>query len=281
MENKFQGKHVSGFKKWLPFLLYFAFAFLVVLQLLMILDALIFKFDEPGYMAPVILAAAAGTAFWTAWILRKRFSEKNEETPGPKQKFPLFRILPAVPLLLLFLPLGVLYLAWIFKWKPGLRTGCGCASLSFSLIFTFIVLVIISNANPGIYHNVSRQQLPKHLQSALPEDARNISFYRTYSWTAFECDCSEAAVRKWASGKTLKEIEAPVTAARWNAVILEEKYDCRRPDPDLKRLEAFRKSLGHEVRHGLAASLRQANGGGFSLVYDRDAGRLYWQTNPR
>ncbi|RBP40421.1 hypothetical protein DES53_108128 [Roseimicrobium gellanilyticum] len=110
----------------------------------------------------------------------------------------------------------------------------------------------------------------------LPQSASDISYYETYSWTAWECTMSEEDFRKWASRYELREISGALSI---------ERFSWR---------EAWRTHLGSgrdsweeerkhvaTVRDGLFAAKYWENGGGYKLVFDRETSRVYRQSNPR
>lgn len=139
-----------------------------------------------------------------------------------------------------------------------------------------------SNSHPSMGENVPRVDW-------LPQAASNVSFYKTYFFTAYEFDIPEAGFvalgqeRNW----KLSEIEekgCQVWTYRMGGK-MREKYP--RPTSDLStetQVAEYRRQLEiiePNVTNGPAYQVRQPNGGGIIAVYDRTKKRAYVQTNPR
>lgn len=169
-----------------------------------------------------------------------------------------------VILLALFLPAGIIYLAWITGRKTGLFISLGCfgTPLFLALLWFFCVT---RPAEIG-------EKVP-HV-SWLQEDASEISYYRSYSWTAYEFKVSEESFRKHANSLwEFHEITEPETIERYNTYLLKPE--------DFSSYEDFLNATSVTVRNGICAKLRRSNGGGYRAIYDRDSGKAYIQTNPR
>ena len=100
----------------------------------------------------------------------------------------------------------------------------------------------------------------------LPEFASNISFYKTYSYTAYEFDISEDGFRDWAGNKEMVEITEPVAVERYNF-----------PDTHFPSDENTA-NISNALWWKTAP---RGNGGGTLIAYDRDQGIAYFQDNPR
>ncbi len=139
-----------------------------------------------------------------------------------------------------------------------------------------------SNSHPSMGENVPRVNW-------LPAAASNVSFYKTYSFTAYEFDIPEAGFitlgqeRNW----RLSEIESKGCQVRTYRMGggMREKYPP--PTSDLSteaQIAEYRRQqevIEPTVTNGLAYQVRQRNGGGITAVYDRTKKRAYVQTNPR
>jgi len=122
----------------------------------------------------------------------------------------------------------------------------------------------------------------------LPAEATNINYYRSYVFTAYEFQISEAGFRKWAVTVAYESSEhvsyQPVsdladfkekrffTIERYNRFIGE--------DEDLDYSEHL-KATSRKIENGLRGEMRRGSGGGYSIGYDRDTLTAYWQSNPR
>lgn len=116
----------------------------------------------------------------------------------------------------------------------------------------------------------------------LPESASNVSFYRTYSWTAYEFDIDEAGFREWARrfGGELEPFSDGCRIERYSWREFCRSQASTTVDGDAY-YEEERKHYAY-VRNGLCYRyINERNGGGVHVVYDRDAGRAYCQSNPR
>ncbi len=110
----------------------------------------------------------------------------------------------------------------------------------------------------------------------LPAEARNISYYRSYSYTAYEFDISEEGFRDWAGYKRwrLSAIEDPVTVLRYNWPIIKspENFEGIAPAGTDGKVT---------IESGLIHHTDLGAGGGIWVAYDTDAGRAYYQSKPR
>jgi hypothetical protein len=118
----------------------------------------------------------------------------------------------------------------------------------------WITVVIYSNSHPAIGENVKQV-------SWLPPEATNVSYYKTYSWTAYEFDIDEAGFRKWADDYKLSPIKEPQKIRRYLSFI------------------GNNKDVYAVVSKGLFYS--KSKGVYIHLVYDADKRRAYYRFNPR
>jgi hypothetical protein len=139
----------------------------------------------------------------------------------------------------------------------------------------WFVLILWSNAHPEFGENVEFVEW-------LPANARNVSYYKTYSWTAYEFDIDERSFRGWASRYELKEIADPQEIERYNyySDFLEQRGDTRDSEW-YKAYEAERKKYVAIVTHGLYDFERRGNGAGYHVVFHRLKQRAYFRCNPR
>ena len=119
-----------------------------------------------------------------------------------------------------------------------------------------------SNAHPDFGEHVAHVDW-------LPDEASDVSFFISYSYTAYEFKISEAVFVEEVCGKwTFNEITGPENISRYNFK-LEYAGDA---------LNAHGVAM---VTNGVSARCIQPDGGGYHAVYDRDTGTGYVQTNPR
>ena len=113
-----------------------------------------------------------------------------------------------------------------------------------------------SNAHPDLGENAKSV-------SWLPKEATNISYYKTYSYTAYEFDISGTGFRNWASQWPLKPIDSLQKIERYSFLQHGKLDTCA------------------EIEHGLYHYMAWEDGGRMHVVYDSDHKRAYFQCNPR
>lgn len=116
--------------------------------------------------------------------------------------------------------------------------------------------------------------------SWLPKEATNVSYYRSYSFTAFEFDISEDAFKKWAKEWDIKRIKNPIDVTRYTLTTTGNPsigYDsnAKNSHKDQCRTRA-RITNGYYYR-----TIPRSDGGSTHVAYDLDIGRAYFQANPR
>lgn len=139
-----------------------------------------------------------------------------------------------------------------------------------------------SNSHPSMGENVPGVDW-------LPPAARNVSFYKTYSFTAYEFDISEGDFVALGRERGWKPTEIGETGRRvWTYRMgykMRERYPPPNPslstEADGAEYRRAQEILEPTVTNGLAYEMRHQNGGGIMAVYDREKGRAYVQTNPR
>ena len=119
--------------------------------------------------------------------------------------------------------------------------------------------VLWSNAHPNIGENVKTVKW-------LPVEAAKISYYKTYSNTAYEFDISESGFRKWAARWAFQPIKEPRKIERYSF------FTANKAPP----------SAYATVTNGLYYYKYLTNYcGSVHVVYDSDNGRAYFKMNPR
>ena len=113
--------------------------------------------------------------------------------------------------------------------------------------------------------------------SWLPDEATDVSYYKSYGWTAYEFTISESGFRKWASKYPLQEIDETLHMERWSWV------NFSRESSGLSTNEYHTSMLDHltSIEEGLLGGASWDNGGRELMAFDRAAGRAYFQFNPR
>lgn len=152
------------------------------------------------------------------------------------------------------------------------------------IIIAIILLILIVNPFTlyffGVMWSNKHPDKGENVKSVkwLPSDAKNVSYYKTYSWTAFEFDMPEQSFNKWINKKwMMKPIEKEHLIER----------SCLR-NGNHKTCSCYQKECNNPkekcfalITNGVYDSQRWSNGGGYNVAYDRDAQRAYYQYNPR
>ena len=127
----------------------------------------------------------------------------------------------------------------------------------------------------------------------LPASARNVSFYRSYSFTACEFDIPEQEFLAWAAGEGCAVQRIPAggkrTVTRYHWYDRRLTYPADPPEDasfaELQKwaadVERYRATQYQQIEHGYFYEYRQDDGGGTTVGYDADAGRAYYQSSPR
>lgn len=126
----------------------------------------------------------------------------------------------------------------------------------------------------------------------LPAEATDISYCRSYGFTAFEFKISEAGFREWAAAAAYQSRESveflPITEISeltGNRIFPIERYnsygEAGRAVPAGVDYNEHRKATTIDIKNGLRGEMRRGSAGGYSIGYDRDTGMAYWQSNPR
>lgn len=152
------------------------------------------------------------------------------------------------------------------------------AAIVAALLFNPLTLMVLwvglgmwSNAHPETGVNVKTVDW-------LPPEATNISYYKTYSWRAYEFDMDEESFKRWARRWDLKPIKEEETITRYSYTsFLKQSRNYR----NAKVYEAEEKKHVATVSTGLYDREIRRNGGGYHVVYDREKQRAYFQSNPR
>ncbi len=100
----------------------------------------------------------------------------------------------------------------------------------------------------------------------LPTSASNISYFKTYSYTAYEFNISEEDFIAWTDEENLIEISNPISIERFN---FHETYF-----PSAENTTTVSNGLWWETPP-------RGNGGGTRIAFDRDTRTAYFQDNPR
>jgi hypothetical protein len=113
--------------------------------------------------------------------------------------------------------------------------------------------------------------------SWLPTAATDISYYRSYGWTAYEFEISEEGFREWASKYPLKEIDDTVYMERWSWLDFSQESS----HLPTEEYQSLRLSHLTSIENGLFGGISWENGGRELAAFDRKLGRAYFQSNPR
>ena len=127
--------------------------------------------------------------------------------------------------------------------------------------------------------------------SWLPESATDVSFYRSYSFTAYEFTIPEQNFLHWAKGwEVARIVGEPRSISRYHRGLNDVPYpDDPAPGEHSKEvwskyetaLAQYREANVKHIANGYYYEIRQSDGGGMAVGYDKEIGRAYFQSAPR
>ena len=119
----------------------------------------------------------------------------------------------------------------------------------------------------------------------LPDAAHNISYYRSYSFTAYEFDISEDEFLRWTEdqGWKAEKVQSPVDILRYSTMTAKFPGDhsSNLESERSAEFEQWERLTRKTITDGYYYDYRQRNGGGVTVGYDLTSGRAYCQTSPR
>lgn len=152
--------------------------------------------------------------------------------------------------------------------------------IPIALIGAWLASATFSNTNPRFGEHVGKVDW-------LPVTATDVSFFRSYSNTAYEFQMRESEFILWAEDELdwapdfeLKEIEGAFEIARYTAVTPQSHFDPESRDTgtgnphELAPVAIISEGLFYRTPP-------RPNGGGTYVAYDRRSGRGYYQDSPR
>lgn len=158
--------------------------------------------------------------------------------------------------------------------------------MKFSLKGMFIAVTAIAFwiwLSMAGYHAFTKVESGENLPSVswLPKSATNVSYYKSYSFTAYEFEIPEADFVKWRGWK-LKPIDKTVSVPRYCRMTA--KLPLVGPNPT--EAELCREAEAYAARSawvadGLYYEYRQQNGGGTIVAYNRNLQKAFVWTQPR
>ena len=143
----------------------------------------------------------------------------------------------------------------------------------FGLIAIGFVAVFIAAST--ILQILTEVESAENIQSVawLPLSATNVSYAKNYNRRYFEFDITEAEFTKWANEYLISEISKPIGVTRYTIMV---------DDPDV--VPADIEANPHYtaiITNGLADKHTQSNHGGYTVVFDRDQKRAYFESARR
>lgn len=148
--------------------------------------------------------------------------------------------------------------------------------LLFVAVIAFVVLSL-----RGAYLGLTHVDTGENVSSVnwLPDTASNVSFYKSYSFTAYEFDIPESDFVNW-SRWDLLPIDKPVSIPRYCFIDVPDSAPNGMAQ-DWQALESAYARRFAKITKGLYYKYSQDNGGGVWVAYDRDARRAYYHSAPR
>jgi hypothetical protein len=151
-------------------------------------------------------------------------------------------------------------------------------SLIAAAIIAFVAMLLLG------YHGLTYCETAENVQSVswLPEGATNISYYRSYRFTAYEFDISEEGFQEWAKRwGQVQPIKDPVRVNRFSTLI---QPPSNVSTSSIGQMEVSGTEIDPAtatISDGYFYEKRQSNGGGVCVAYNSKAKRAYFQSNPR
>lgn len=243
-----------SWKEILLFLFDFFTIFLMSLLTLMFIYGIVLSnHREPPYFTLTILTTTVLLAAGSAWQIMRYNRKAAPEVIVPSRKPTPGQITLVIILTLFCLPLGIFYIATLQHWKTSKRIALVCSCFPIFLMISVVTVMIIQDARPAIGKHVTAEECRSII--SVPDGATDISYFRSFSITEFECSCTEEAFRKWSS-RELKEINK-LSYVKFIRIQPENEWI--------------------EVRRGLHTPYNQLS----HAIYDRDTGKLYYKASPR
>ena len=132
----------------------------------------------------------------------------------------------------------------------------------------------------GCYITLTHFEFAENVErvSWLPPAATNVSYYRSYNFTAYEFDITEVEFKRW-TWLDVKPIAEPVKVYRYSH--RKRANPDFGPNPSFEELEVWEATHRATASDGLYYNNRSSSSGGVTVAFDRTKGRAYFQTNPR
>jgi hypothetical protein len=165
--------------------------------------------------------------------------------------------------MILLLGIPVIIISALLFWAGWRKSAVATFVLPLAFACA-LALAIYSNQNPEIGESVARVDW-------LPTSAKDVSFIRSYSFTAYEFTMG------------LEEFKAYASSKDWPLSKIETE---RRVPRYLLGLESLGRPVTPsdvyaKIMSGYFYEFRQSNGGGVSAVFDTESNRAYITMNPR
>ena len=153
---------------------------------------------------------------------------------------------------------------------------------------TTIAIVLIAGVSiailQGMYSVAFKREFGENVEHVdwLPPATSQISYCRSYTFTACEFDISEIDFVDWCP-KELREVTEPITIVRWNKQLFTEPdpYDFNSAIAYDKACVEYHSQVNARISNGLYSS-EEFSGHGFRMyAYDREKCRAYVAYSPR
>jgi hypothetical protein len=175
---------------------------------------------------------------------------------------------------------GILNLLWKKKLKTNISANLRDYSFLQSkkimpvFISLFVVIFFVGVVFGYLYGE--RYEFAEEVENVswLPDSASNISYYKSYNYTAYEFDISEEAFLRWAKDHhwNVSKIDKSITISRYNYYLVQES----KSDPEFWEKVYVTINTGYFYQWE-----RGQSGGGIDVAFDSATNRAYYQHNPR
>ena len=157
--------------------------------------------------------------------------------------------------------------------------------MTYSLKRLFVLVsiaAVICGLARVFYLELTRIEVGENVPSVswLPKTATNVSYYRSYAFTAYEYEIAEDEFMKRSSRK-LGAIDGTVSVPRF---CIRSRVPELGPNPTIQEMQIQAEAVAARTAHisdGWYYSSRFNNGGGVISAYDRRLKRAYFWSAPR